>query len=68
LIAKEDKTNHVADQFNEYFTKIVPQLAEEIPTVHNYFLKGMYRNTMFLLPVTPDQIRGTIHNLENYSF
>ena len=43
-------------EFNESnFTNIGPQLAKEIPFVQgspNQYLKGMYRNSMFLLPHT----------------
>ena len=40
-------------------------LAEEIPFVQgslNQYLKVVYRNVMFLLPPTPDEIRLIIHN------
>ena len=56
---------HIADKFNEYFTNISPQLAEEIPFVQgspNQYLKVVYRNSMFLLPATSDEIRGIINN------
>ena len=33
----------------------------------NQYLKGMYRNSMFLLPATPDEIRGIINNLKHSS-
>ena len=59
------KKQHIADKFNEYFTNIGLQLAEEIPFVQgspNKYLKGVYRNAMFLLPATPDEIRGIINN------
>ena len=42
-------------------------MAEEIPFVQgspNQYLKGVYRNSMFLLPATPDEIRGIINNLK----
>ena len=56
---------NIADTFNEYFTNTDPQLAEEIPFVQgspNQYLKGVYINSMFLLPATPDEIRGIINN------
>ena len=56
---------HIADKCNEYFTNIGPQLAEEIPFVQgstNQYLKGVYKNSMFTLPATPDEIRGMINN------
>ena len=59
---------HIADKSNEYFTNIGPQLAEEIPFVQgslNRYIKGVYRNSMFLLPAKPDEIRGIINNLTN---
>ena len=62
LIEGKKKT---ADKSNEYFTNIGPPLAENIPLVqgspHRY-IKGVYRNSMFLLPATPDEIRGIIRN------
>ena len=45
-------------------------MAEEIPFVQgspNQYLKGVYRNSMFLLPATPDEIRGIINNLKHSS-
>ena len=45
-------------------------MDEEIPFVQgspNQYVKGVYRNSMFLLPATPDEIRGNIHNLNNSS-
>ena len=60
---------HIADKFNEYFTNIGPQLAEKIPFVQgspNQYLKGVYRNSMFLLPATSDEIRGIINNLNKF--
>ena len=58
-------------EFNESnITNIGPQLAEDIPFVQwspNQYLKGMYRNAMFLLPATPDEIRRIINNLKHSS-
>ena len=45
-------------------------MAEEIPFVQgspNQYLKGVYRNSMFLLPATPDEIRGITNNLTTSS-
>ena len=33
----------------------------------NQYLKGVYRKSMFLLPATPDEIRGIINNLKHSS-
>ena len=55
LIEDKLKKNkqHIANKCNEYLTNIGPQLAEEIP--------------MFLLPATPDEIRGIINTYKNSS-
>ncbi len=49
---------HIADKCNKYFTNIGPELAEEIPFLQgspNQYLKGVYINSMFLQPATPDE-------------
>ena len=69
LLVIDDKLTknkqHIADTCNAYFTNIGPQLTEEIPFVqgsHNQYFKGVYTNSMFLLPATPDEIIGIINN------
>ena len=45
-------------------------MAEEIPFVQgspNQYLKEVSRNSMFLLPATPGEMRGIINNKKNSS-
>ena len=53
----------IADKFNDYFTNIGPELAKEIPEVSEKpedYLSGTFKNSMFLAPVTTDEIKGII--------
>lgn len=46
----------IANQFNEYFTNVGPNLASKIPTVNTSFTAFMsetrYRESFFIDPVT----------------
>ena len=60
----------IADKFNEYFTTVGSELANEIPFVTekpNDYLDGIYKNSMFLAPATTDEIRIIIEKLKNCS-
>ena len=56
----------IADKFNEYFTTVGSELANEIPFViekPDEYLDGIYKNSMFLAPATTDEIRIIIEKL-----
>ncbi len=62
----------IANKFNEYFVNVGPQLAKKIPNDNNIsyesFLKGSYIDSMFLEPVTENELMNEIINLsENKS-
>ena len=60
----------IADTFNEYFTSIGPELADKIPVMSERpddYLQGVYKNSMYLSPTTPDEIKGIIKNFKNSS-
>ena len=50
----------IADKFNGYFTNIDPELAKGIPEVTENpedYLCGTFKNSMFLAPVTTEEIK-----------
>ena len=52
-----------AENFNDYFAKIGPNLAKEIPTRHNSFrsfLEQRCSASVFLDPVTDDEVLNEI--------
>ena len=58
----------IADKFNEYFTTVGSELANEIPFVTEKpddYLDGIYKNSMFFAPATTDEIRIIIEKLKN---
>ena len=60
----------IANHFNNYFTTIGPNLAKVIPettNTHNEFLKNSCNNSIFLQPVTNDEIYNINKSLKNGS-
>ena len=62
----------IANKFNEYFVSVGPQLAKKIPkdsnTLFESYLKGNYVESMFIEPVTENELLNEIINLnENKS-
>ena len=50
--------------FNQYFVNVGPNLATNIPTVDakpEDYLSGYYQNSLFLTPVTINEIKMTIN-------
>ena len=63
-IIQDKKT--IADKFNDYFTNLGPELAKGIPEVTEKpedYLSGTFKNSMFLAPVTTDEIKGITENV-----
>ena len=60
----------IANHFNNYFANIGPNLAKSIPDTtftHNKFLKDSCNNSIFLQPVTDEEIYNMIKSLKNGS-
>ena len=58
----------MATKFNEYFTNIGPNLANNIPASAKRpsdFLKGNFPNSMFLMPTNEFEVSDVISNLKN---
>jgi len=61
----------IVENFNDYFVKIGPNLAKEIPTHHNSFrrfLKQRCSASVFLDPVTDDEVFNEIKQLNANKF
>ena len=57
----------IADKFNEYFTTVGSELANEIPFVTEKpydYLDGIYKNSIFLAPATTGDIRIIIEKFK----
>ena len=60
----------IANHFDNYFANIGPNLAKVIPDTtitHNEFLKDSCNNSIFLQPVTDEEIYNIIKSLKNGS-
>jgi hypothetical protein len=57
----------IANSFNEYFVNIASSLSKNIPTVENMlptdFMKDSNTNSMYLSPVSKDELIKVIKNL-----
>ena len=56
----------IAENIDEYFVKVGPNLAKEIPTLHNSFrnfVKQRCSASVFLDPVTDDEVFNEIKQL-----
>ena len=63
-----DDPQQMATKFNEYFTNIGPNLANNIPASAKRpsdFLKGNFPNSMFLMPTNEFEVSDVISNLKN---
>jgi hypothetical protein len=60
----------IANKFNEFFTNIGCNLADQIPSVAvkpTQYLKGNYVTFLFIAPVTVNELELVIRNLRNSS-
>ena len=60
----------IANHFNNYFAKIGPNLAKGIPDTtitHKEFLQDSHDNSIFLRPITDEEIDNIIKSLKNGS-
>jgi hypothetical protein len=58
----------IAEEFNNFFVNVGPELAKKIPPSlnnPNQFMKGNYCNSLFLMPSTVEEILDIISNLKN---
>ena len=63
-----DDPQQMATKFNEYFTNIGPNLANNIPASAKQpsdFLKGNFPNSMFLMPTKEFEVSDVSSNLKN---
>ena len=61
-------SDKIADGFNKYFVNVGPNLSKSVPTVDRSFesfLNDRNPNTMFLAPVTSQEVISVISNLHN---
>ena len=56
---------NIANAFNNYFSNIGLNLAKSYPVNDNYmkYLSSNYSNTMFLYPITEEELTNEIHQL-----
>ena len=58
----------IANKFNKYFTNIGPSLAKNInnssDTSFEKYLTGNYQNSMFLVPITENELENKIRNMD----
>ena len=64
-----DDDEKIANTFNNFFTKIGPQLDKDIPqhlrpNGHKYYLKNRVPNSFLISPTTPDEIINLIDALD----
>src|SRR3984885_2012714 len=62
-----DDPNIISNEFNDYFVSIGPKMAESVPLAnHNYlhYLNNPLSKSMFLNPVTTDEVNDIILNLK----
>ena len=59
------ENKNIADAFNNYFSNIGLNLANSYPVNDNYmkYLSSNYSNTMFLYPITEEELTNEIHQL-----
>jgi hypothetical protein len=59
----------IANKFNEYFINIGPNLAKNIKnnsdTNFEKFLIGNYQNSMFLAPITENELENEIRSMDS---
>ena len=56
----------IADNFNEYFVNVGPNIAKKIPKssrTYDQYLTGMYEDSFFLEPITKYELQNKINNL-----
>ena len=63
--------NEIAHLFNDYFVTIGSSLSQKLPTVDNvsptYFMKSCNPESMFVNPVSKEELNRVIQNLKNSS-
>ena len=68
-LIKNGKTKKdVANEFNDFFSNVGPNLAKQIKTTHQTyetFMKQRISNTMFLKPVTEDELMNTVKSMQS---
>ena len=60
----------IANHFNNYFAKIGPNISKGIPDItitHKEFLQDSHDNSIFLRPITDEEIYNIIKSLKNGS-
>ena len=63
-----DNQQEIADKFNDYFINVGPTLANQVPTTDTKpleFLEHTCQNSIFLNPVTEEEVGDIISNLKN---